>query len=76
MPSSPDRQNEDVIRVGFEFPGDTERQIDDVVLIVAAATDEKLFAFLQHADHAKLIGANLDCLADRRTKLEKIVRHL
>ena len=58
---------------GFSFSRHVKGKIDDVVLIVTAAADQKLFALLQHADNAKLSASDLDRLADRRAEREEVV---
>ena len=67
------RKNVNIVCVWLQLLRDCERHVDDVVLIVTAATDEKLFSFFQYADDAKLLCANLYNLTHRRGDLEKIV---
>ena len=47
-------ENVDVVLVRFNFARDVIGQVDDIVLIVTAAAEQKLLALLQHAYHAKL----------------------
>ena len=53
MPGPRYRENVDVVGIWLEFLRHREREIDDVVLIVTAAAEKELLAFLQHADNAK-----------------------
>src|SRR6185369_9316111 len=60
-----DCQNVNVVGVGFEFLRHREWHVDHIVLIVAAAADEKLFSFFKNANDAKLLRSDLDRLAHR-----------
>src|ERR1700686_2064301 len=71
-----DSQQVNVLRVGFQFAGDVVRQVDDIVLIVAATAKQKLLALLEYAYHSILFRTDLDRIVHGRAKREEIVRHL
>src|SRR5205807_4546760 len=62
-------------RIGFQFARDVVREIDHVVLIVAAAAKQTLFAPLQHTNDAKFLGTDFDRVANWRLKAKEIVGH-
>src|SRR5207302_11438238 len=68
-----DGQHINVFRIRFQFTRDVVRQIDHVVLIIAAAAEQELFASLQHADDAKFLGADFDRVANWGLKAKEII---
>src|SRR5213075_2902556 len=69
-------QQINIFRTGLQFSGHVIRQVNDVVLIVAAATEKKLLPLLQRPNDPIFFRIDLQRLSYRTTEFEEIVGHL